>query len=155
MVSEPVGVPELAVLELEEPDPHAVRDSAPIISNSRDRAVHNDRFQRDARRGVIARLMIPAKASVLAGIQGVVGLSEAGPSIAVAAVVVIMSVVDAADPFDGVTLAGEKVQVASAGKAPQENLRVPEYPPIGVTVNINVADCPALMVDDIGLPVTV
>lgn len=64
---------------------------------------------------------------------------------ALAAVVATVSVVDTAAPL-GVTEAGEKVQVASAGKLLHVKLTLELNPFSGVTVNVAVPLCPATMV---------
>jgi hypothetical protein len=57
-----------------------------------------------------------------------------------------VSVVVGADPPEvAVTLAGEKLQLASVGSAPQLKLNVPVNPPVGVTVMIVVPDEPDWM----------
>lgn len=68
----------------------------------------------------------------------------------VGAVVAMVSVVVAAAPLVGVTLAGENEQVAAAGREPQEKFTVPLYPAEDVTVKVNVADCPGEMVAEDG-----
>jgi hypothetical protein len=65
--------------------------------------------------------------------------------------VVSVIVVEAGDPPDGVTLAGEKEQAARLGSVPQEKLTVPAYPPTGLTVNVKVAVWPGVMVPDVGV----
>ena len=46
----------------------------------------------------------------------------------------------------GVSVAGEKLQLAAAGSPLQENPTVEARSPVGVMVRLNVADWPALMV---------
>ena len=46
----------------------------------------------------------------------------------------------------GATAAGAKVQVASEGRVPQENVTAVLNPNAGVTVKVKVADCPAVTV---------
>jgi hypothetical protein len=60
-------------------------------------------------------------------------------SAVVAATVVTVNVLEAGEPPDGATLAGEKEQAACAGSGPQANFTVPAKPPTGVTVKVKVA----------------
>ena len=69
-----------------------------------------------------------------AGIQGLDGSLDgptgpSGLSLAVAAAVVTVNVLETEEPPDGATLAGENEQVARLGSVPQENFTVPAYPP--------------------------
>ncbi len=70
------------------------------------------------------------------------------------AAVVIVSVVVTMLEF-GVTEAGLKAQVASAGNPVQEKLIGLVNEPCGVTVSVNVPDCPAVIVALLGLGTTV
>jgi hypothetical protein len=69
--------------------------------------------------------------------------------------VVTVNVLEAGAPADGVALAGENEQAAWAGSVPQENFTVPVKPATDVTVKVKVAVCPAGMVPDGGVAVTV
>jgi hypothetical protein len=89
---------------------------------------------------------MPARAIVADFTQGASGALFR----AVAAAVVLIVKVLVAVPPAGFTLAGLKVQLASLGNEPQEKLIVPLYPPVAVTVIVNVADWPGLMVADSG-----
>lgn len=60
----------------------------------------------------------------------------------VAPVVVIVIVVEAADPL-GVTEAGEKLQVASDGRPEQAKVTAALNPLVGVTLSVTVALAPA------------
>ena len=71
---------------------------------------------------------------------------------AVCAVVVMVRVLVAVLEF-GVTEAGLKVQPASAGSPLQEKLIGLVNEPWGVTVSVNVPDCPAVTVALVGLEV--
>ena len=71
------------------------------------------------------------------------GIAEPG------AVVLRVSVVVAAAPL-GVTLAGEKIQLDSAGNPLQANVTVETTPFIGITEMENVALWPAWMIAELG-----
>jgi hypothetical protein len=77
-----------------------------------------------------------------------------GQNIAALAVVAIVRVVDAADPF-GVTVAGLNEQDADCGNPEQAKLVTAENPPDGVTVIVVVAELPAATVALAGLAATV
>jgi hypothetical protein len=64
--------------------------------------------------------------------------------------VVVMVRVEVTGPVLGVTAAGAKVQVASDGRVPQENVTAVLKPKAGVTVKTKVADWPAVMVALVG-----
>lgn len=66
---------------------------------------------------------------------------------------VIVSIVVMVLEF-GVTEAGLKVQPASAGSPLHEKLIALENEPWGVTVSVNVSDCPAVIVALLGLEAT-
>jgi len=68
-----------------------------------------------------------------------------GTAAALCAVVVMVSVVDTGLP-PGVRLAGEKLQLEAAGNPLQENVMAELRPLTGLTVMVNVAVWPALMV---------
>lgn len=71
-------------------------------------------------------------------------------------VVPTVSVVVGAEPPDAtVRLAGEKLQVTSAGKVPQLKFTVPVNPPVGVTVITVVPVEPLWMVRDDGFALSV
>jgi hypothetical protein len=73
-----------------------------------------------------------------AGTHGAKGLSWL--SMAVAAAVVTVNVLETEEPPDGVTLAGENEQTAKLGSVPQENFTVPVYPATEVTLKAKVVD---------------
>ena len=77
-----------------------------------------------------------------------------GESIAVLAVVEIVSVVDAAEPV-GVTVAGLNEQDADCGNPEHAKLVAAEKPPDGVTVIAVVAELPAATVALAGLEASV
>jgi hypothetical protein len=121
---DPCGVPGFfSVLLL--PPPHPTNDNHPAVSNITNDSNRIRWFQRRAFQGLTAIPRMPASAKVLAGIKGTRGLVDSGSNFAVAAVVVITNVL-VADPLVGVTAAGEKAQVASLGRVPQENFMLPE-----------------------------
>ena len=72
-----------------------------------------------------------------------------GTAAAVGAVVLRVRVVETGDPL-GVTLAGEKVQLDAAGNPLQANVTGEFKPFTGLTVMVNVAVWPALMVAPVG-----
>ena len=65
------------------------------------------------------------------------------------AIVVTVRVVVAGPPF-GVTEAGVNEQLATAGSPVQANATASLKPLVGVTINVNVADLPCLMVAEVG-----
>ena len=70
--------------------------------------------------------------------------------IAVRAVVVMVSVEVATLPLV-LTEAGEKLQTAAAGKPEHDSETLPVNPPLGVSVTVVIADCPAVIVPEAGL----
>ncbi len=89
-------------------------------------STRNRRFHRRPFPGARNIPKVPAMASVPAGTHGGLDGPKGRSSIAVAAVVVTVKVLDTAAPPDGVTLAGENAHAAIPGNAPQENFTVPE-----------------------------
>jgi hypothetical protein len=72
------------------------------------------------------RPITPAMASPPAGIHGADGpKGRCGRSMAFAAAVATVRVLETPVPPDGVTLAGENEQVAMLGDVPHENFTVP------------------------------
>ena len=67
------------------------------------------------------------------------------------AVVVIVSVVVVGLPPLGVTVCGLKLQLASAGKPLHAKLTTESNTYCGVTVNVTVPLCPAVIVSEVGL----
>jgi hypothetical protein len=80
--------------------------------------------------------------------------SREGKNKAALAVVVIVSVVDAAEPL-GVTVAGLNEQAADCGNPEHAKLVAAEKPPDGVTVTVVVAELPAATVALAGLAASV
>ena len=78
---------------------------------------------------------------------GISGLKGAGEFIVVRAVVLMLSAELAAPPLS-VTAAGEKAQLAPAGKPVHVNETVPVKPLLGVRVMRVCVDCPACTVAD-------
>jgi hypothetical protein len=96
-------------------------------SNKPQLSKRNCRFQRSIVLGAKAKPITPAMASPPAGIHGGSDGPEcrSGLSMATAAPVVTVNVLEAGEPPEGVALAGENEQAACAGSAPQENFTVP------------------------------
>jgi hypothetical protein len=132
MAYEPAGVPGLEGVLLP-PPPQAMIEKERKANNNPQRSACNSRFQRLILAGAKARPTTPARATPPAGIHGLDGSLDGptgpGLSVAVAAAVVTVSVLETGEPPDGATLAGENEQVARLGSVPQENFTVPAYPP--------------------------
>jgi hypothetical protein len=95
----------------------------------------------------------PAKLTIAPpGIQGERrGAAGRDPrSCALAARVEIVNVNCVGCPLAGVTEAELKAHVARLGSPPQAKLTALLNPPAGVTVRVNVADCPGVMVAEAG-----
>ena len=108
------------------PPPHPTTAREREANKNPQLSRRNCRFQRLIFPGAKARPITPAMASPPAGIHGPDGpKGRSGLSMALAAAVVTVSVLETAVPPDGVTLAGENEQVAMLGNVPQENFTVP------------------------------
>ena len=62
-----------------------------------------------------------------------------------------VSVVVAAEPLDGVTETGEKLQDAPVGRPPRANVTADEKAESDATVNVEDPDCPEPMVSEAGV----
>lgn len=125
-------------LEEEEPPPQPVNRLSPMtVTASRRNSC------------TLRRCLHPRKQSAAASAApGKRGL-ELGRTAALVAVVVTVSVVEAAAP-DGVTVAGEKLQVAPVGSPEQVNETADAKPFCGVTDIVAEPVCPPLMESEDG-----
>jgi hypothetical protein len=142
------------------PPPQPMREREKEANNNPQLSTRNSRFQRLILAGTKARPKTPARARPPAGIHGLDGgldgpKGRTGLSMAVAAAVVTVNVLETGELPEGVTLAGENEQVTRLGSVPQENFTVPAYPPSGVTVKVNVALWPGVTDPDVGVAATV